>query len=103
MNVVLVGVGVAAAAFMGRVGLQALRKYKAIPGATSGFGKQFYKGGFDSRMNRREASLILSLRRIFISNLATRTAADTATFVVGKNSKHKELYTLNHTPLLDIF
>lgn len=27
-------------------------------------GKAFYKGGFEPRMNRREASLILSLRYV---------------------------------------
>ncbi|KAF3918782.1 hypothetical protein AA313_de0205119 [Arthrobotrys entomopaga] len=82
MNVVLVGVGVAAAAFVGRVGLQALRKYKAIPGS-AGFGKSFYKGGFDSRMNRREASLILSLSE------RNMTKAN-----VRKN--HRQLMLLNH-------
>ncbi|KAK6534232.1 mitochondrial import inner membrane translocase subunit TIM14 [Arthrobotrys megalospora] len=82
MNVVWVGVGVAAAAFMGRVGLQALRKYKAIPGG-AGFGKQFYKGGFDSRMNRREASLILSLSERNLTKANVR-----------KN--HRQLMLLNH-------
>ncbi|KAK6331087.1 mitochondrial import inner membrane translocase subunit TIM14 [Orbilia brochopaga] len=83
MNIVLVGVGVAAAAFMGRVGLQALRKYKAIPGAASGFGKQFHKGGFDTRMNRREASLILSLSERNLTKANVR-----------KN--HRQLMLLNH-------
>ncbi|KAK6516851.1 mitochondrial import inner membrane translocase subunit TIM14 [Arthrobotrys conoides] len=82
MNVVWVGVGVAAAAFMGRVGLQALRKYKAIPGG-AGFGKQFYKGGFDPRMSRREASLILSLSERNLTKANVR-----------KN--HRQLMLLNH-------
>ncbi|EPS44308.1 hypothetical protein H072_1700 [Dactylellina haptotyla CBS 200.50] len=82
MNVVLVGVGVAAAAFVGRVGLQALRKYKAIPGA-AGFGKQFHKGGFDPRMSRREASLILSLSERNLTKANVR-----------KN--HRQLMLLNH-------
>ncbi|KAK6356983.1 mitochondrial import inner membrane translocase subunit TIM14 [Orbilia javanica] len=82
MNVVWVGVGVAAAAFMGRVGLQAMRKYKAIPGG-AGFGKQFYKGGFDNRMNRREASLILSLSERNLTKANVR-----------KN--HRQLMLLNH-------
>ncbi|KAK6523301.1 mitochondrial import inner membrane translocase subunit TIM14 [Orbilia ellipsospora] len=82
MNVVLVGVGVAAAAFVGRVGLQALRKYKAIP-AGAGFGKSFYKGGFDPRMNRREASLILSLSERNLTKANVR-----------KN--HRQLMLLNH-------
>ncbi|KAF3085642.1 mitochondrial import inner membrane translocase subunit TIM14 [Orbilia oligospora] len=82
MNVVWVGVGVAAAAFMGRVGLQALRKYKAIPGG-AGFGKQFYKGGFDARMNRREASLILSLSERNLTKANVR-------------KHHRQLMLLNH-------
>jgi hypothetical protein len=46
-----------------RVGIQALKRYKALGGGgASPFGKQFYKGGFESRMNRREAALILQLR-----------------------------------------
>ncbi|KAK3726048.1 mitochondrial import inner membrane translocase subunit TIM14 [Vermiconidia calcicola] len=51
-----VGVGVAAAAFFGRAGLVALRRYR---GGTSAMGRAFYKGGFEQKMNRREAALIL--------------------------------------------
>jgi hypothetical protein len=48
-------------AIAGRVGLQAFKRYKA-GGAAGAIGKSFYKGGFESRMNRREAALILQLR-----------------------------------------
>lgn len=34
----------------------ALRRYR---GGTNALGKAFYKGGFESKMNRREAALIL--------------------------------------------
>ena len=79
-TVLAVGVGVAAAAFLvrcyklyaitaaeltrlqGRAGLVAMRKYRGgIAGATA-LGKAYYKGGFEPRMNRREAALILQLR-----------------------------------------
>jgi DnaJ family protein C protein 19 len=36
-----------------------MRRYRGTAGA---LGKAFYKGGFESRMNRREAALILQLR-----------------------------------------
>jgi DnaJ family protein C protein 19 len=45
----------------GRAGLVAFRRYK---GGTSALGKAFYKGGFESRMNRREAALILHLKYV---------------------------------------
>lgn len=46
----------------GRIGIQALKKYKALPGGGMAFRKQFYKGGFENRMTRQEAILILQLR-----------------------------------------
>ncbi|KAK3055567.1 mitochondrial import inner membrane translocase subunit TIM14 [Extremus antarcticus] len=53
---IALGVGVAAAAFFGRAGLVALRRYR---GGTNALGRAFYKGGFEQKMNRREAALIL--------------------------------------------
>jgi DnaJ homolog subfamily C member 19 len=40
----------------GRAGLVAWRRYR---GGTNALGKAFYKGGFDAKMTRREAALIL--------------------------------------------
>ncbi|KAI1939932.1 mitochondrial import inner membrane translocase subunit TIM14 [Ophidiomyces ophidiicola] len=57
-SIVAVGIGVAAAAFFGRAGLVAFRRYR---GGVNAMGKAFYKGGFEPRMNRREAALILQL------------------------------------------
>ncbi|OJD23842.1 mitochondrial import inner membrane translocase subunit tim14 [Blastomyces percursus] len=57
-SVLAVGVGVATAAFLGRAGLVAYRRSR---GTVNSMGKAFYKGGFEPRMNRREASLILEL------------------------------------------
>ncbi|KAH0498955.1 hypothetical protein TgHK011_006180 [Trichoderma gracile] len=52
------GAGVAVAAFLGRAGLVALRRSR---GGVGPMGKAFYKGGFEPRMTKKEASLILSL------------------------------------------
>lgn len=40
----------------------AMRRYKSGAGAVGALGKAFYKGGFEPRMNKREAALILQLR-----------------------------------------
>jgi DnaJ family protein C protein 19 len=45
--------------FQGRAGLVAFRRSRGGVGA---LGKAFYKGGFEPRMNKREAALILSLK-----------------------------------------
>ncbi|KAI4101163.1 MAG: hypothetical protein L6R37_005085 [Teloschistes peruensis] len=58
-SILAVGFGVAAAAFLGRAGLVALRKSRGQVGA---MGRAFYKGGFEPRMNRKEAALILQLK-----------------------------------------
>ena len=82
--VIAVGVGVAAAAFFvssaasvllfsstlvdilsqGRAGLVALRKYRGGVTQAGALGKSFFKGGFEQRMNRREAALILQLKYV---------------------------------------
>ncbi|TID02246.1 Mitochondrial import inner membrane translocase subunit tim14 [Colletotrichum higginsianum] len=59
-SVLAVGAGAAVAAFLGRAGLVAWRRSRGGVGA---MGKAFYKGGFEPKMNKREACLILSLHR----------------------------------------
>ena len=39
-----------------------MRKYRSGVSGVAVLGKAFYKGGFEPRMNRREAALILQLR-----------------------------------------
>ena len=39
-----------------------MRRYKGGVTAAGALGKSYYKGGFEPRMNRREAALILQLR-----------------------------------------
>ncbi|KAF2767086.1 hypothetical protein EJ03DRAFT_162065 [Teratosphaeria nubilosa] len=75
-----VGVGVAAAAFFGRAGLVALRRYR---GGTNALGKAFYKGGFEPKMNRREAALILETPERGITKDMIR-------------KKHRQMMLLNH-------
>lgn len=77
---VAIGFGVAAAAFFGRAGLVAFRKYR---GGTGAFGRAFYKGGFEPRINRREAALILELPERGLSKDLIR-------------KKHRQLMLLNH-------
>lgn len=80
MSVLAIGAGAAVAAFLvcpcailrppsrimsanlllqGRAGLVAWRRSRGGVGA---MGKAFYKGGFEPKMTKREASLILSLK-----------------------------------------
>ncbi|KAL2014621.1 hypothetical protein VTN00DRAFT_2146 [Thermoascus crustaceus] len=75
-----IGVGVATAAFLGRAGLVAFRRYK---GGVDSMGKAFYKGGFEPRMTRREAALILQLSERTLTKEKVR-----------KN--HRQLMLLNH-------
>ncbi|MCJ1284129.1 mitochondrial import inner membrane translocase subunit TIM14 [Xylographa opegraphella] len=82
-TVLAVGVGVAAAAFLGRAGLVAMRKYRAGASGVAALGKAFYKGGFEPRMNRREAALILQLSERTLTKEKIR-----------KN--HRQLMLLNH-------
>ncbi|MCJ1474911.1 mitochondrial import inner membrane translocase subunit TIM14 [Lambiella insularis] len=83
-SVLAVGVGVAAAAFLqGRAGLVAMRKYRMGAAGVAALGKGFYKGGFEPRMNRREAALILQLSERTLTKDKIR-----------KN--HRQLMLLNH-------
>ncbi|KAJ5130394.1 uncharacterized protein N7515_006433 [Penicillium bovifimosum] len=76
----VIGLGIATTAFLGRAGLVAYRRSK---GGLSAAGKAFYKGGFEPRMNRREASLILQLSERTLTKDKIR-----------KN--HRQLMLLNH-------
>ncbi|CAF9909239.1 MAG: mitochondrial import inner membrane translocase subunit TIM14 [Heterodermia speciosa] len=82
-TVLAVGVGVAAAAFFGRAGLVALRKYRGGVAGAAALGRTFYKGGFEPKMNRREATLILQLNERTLTKDKIR-----------KN--HRQLMLLNH-------
>ncbi|KAL5366403.1 hypothetical protein BJX96DRAFT_169896 [Aspergillus floccosus] len=75
-----IGLGIATTAFLGRAGLVAFRRYR---GGVNSMGKAFYKGGFEPRMNRREAALILELPERTLNKEKVR-------------KKHRQLMLLNH-------
>ncbi|CAB57336.1 Mitochondrial import inner membrane translocase subunit tim14 [Schizosaccharomyces pombe] len=56
-SAILLGVGIAATAAAGKIGVDAFRKYRNLNGGV----KAFLKGGFESKMSRAEAIQILSL------------------------------------------
>ncbi|TGJ87721.1 hypothetical protein E0Z10_g1037 [Xylaria hypoxylon] len=80
VSLLAIGGGAAVAAFLGRAGLVAWRRSRGGVGA---MGKAFYKGGFESRMTKKEASLILSLNESAITKDKIRKA-------------HRNLMLLNH-------
>ncbi|KAJ2897373.1 hypothetical protein MKZ38_004711 [Zalerion maritima] len=80
MSWVAIGAGAAVAAFLGRAGMVAWRRSRGGVGA---LGKAFYKGGFETRMTKREASLILSLNERAVTKDKVRKA-------------HRTLMLLNH-------
>ncbi|PHH72532.1 hypothetical protein CDD80_4470 [Ophiocordyceps camponoti-rufipedis] len=75
-----IGASAAVAAFLGRAGLVAWRRSRGGVGA---LGKAFYKGGFETKMNKKEAALILSLNERTITKEKVRKA-------------HRTLMLLNH-------
>ncbi|KAL6560814.1 hypothetical protein OROGR_004373 [Orobanche gracilis] len=56
----IAGLAVAAAALAGRYSIQAWQAIKARP--QTAFRRKFYEGGFQPKMTRREAALILGVR-----------------------------------------
>lgn len=77
-----IGVGIAGAAFLGRAGLVAFRRWKT-PGSFNSLGRPFYKGGFEQKMTKREASLVLEINERTLSKEKLR-------------KRHRELMLLNH-------
>ncbi|KAI1126673.1 hypothetical protein F5Y10DRAFT_266876 [Nemania abortiva] len=80
VSLLAIGGGAAVAAFLGRAGLVAWRRSRGGVGA---MGKAFYKGGFEQRMTKKEASLILALNERAITKDKIRKA-------------HRTLMLLNH-------
>ncbi|GAB7346424.1 hypothetical protein MBLNU457_5121t1 [Dothideomycetes sp. NU457] len=80
VGVLLAGFGIAAAAFFGRAGLVAFRRYRQ---GTNALGKAFYKGGFEPKMTRREAALILETSERGLTKELIR-------------KRHRALMLLNH-------
>ncbi|KAJ8031215.1 Mitochondrial import inner membrane translocase subunit TIM14 [Holothuria leucospilota] len=82
-TVIVAGLGIAAAAYLGRVALQAGRIVEQnahkIPKPSF---SSYYKGGFEPKMTKREASLILG-----VSPAASRSKVRDA---------HRRIMILNH-------
>ncbi|RIA85713.1 hypothetical protein C1645_797608 [Glomus cerebriforme] len=78
----LIGIGIAATATVGSLAIKAAKKYKpsGIIGSKSG---KYYKGGFDIKMNKREAALILGLKETGINKAKIKEA-------------HRRIVLLNH-------
>ncbi|KAF2824603.1 hypothetical protein CC86DRAFT_295912, partial [Ophiobolus disseminans] len=72
--------GIGATAFFGRAALVALRRSGGGAGA---LGRGFYKGGFEPKMTRREAALILEMPERGITKELLR-------------KKHRSLMLMNH-------
>ncbi|KAJ3017803.1 mitochondrial import inner membrane translocase subunit TIM14 [Thoreauomyces humboldtii] len=60
-SVLLIGAGIAAAAIVGRAALKASSRVGGSSSSLMG-GKAFMRGGFESKMTRREAALVLGIR-----------------------------------------
>lgn len=86
-TILLTGVGIATAAFFGRAGIVALRRYRN-PNNISSLGRAFYKGGFEDKMTKKEASLILELNE--------RTIGRDASAKEKIRKAHRKLMLLNH-------
>ncbi|XP_062411626.1 mitochondrial import inner membrane translocase subunit TIM14 [Sardina pilchardus] len=85
-SMVAVGLTLAAAGFAGRYAIQAMKhmepQVKQAMKSFPSFGSGYYKGGFDPKMNKREATLVLG-----VSPTANKTKIREA---------HRKLMVLNH-------
>ncbi|KAF4983220.1 hypothetical protein FZEAL_1323 [Fusarium zealandicum] len=98
-SVMALGAGAAVAAFLGRAGLVAWRRSR---GGVGSMGKAFYKGGFEPKMNKKEASLILSLKLVLLESPISATQC--ANILGSERSitkdkvrkAHRKLMLLNH-------
>ncbi|KAI9310595.1 hypothetical protein BX666DRAFT_2005179 [Dichotomocladium elegans] len=81
---IIVGFAVAGAATAARLGIRAFQEYQKLPKAAKAPRlTKFYKGGFEAKMNKREAALILGLRE----SQATKQKVKEA---------HRKIMLLNH-------
>ncbi|XP_063057945.1 mitochondrial import inner membrane translocase subunit TIM14 isoform X1 [Engraulis encrasicolus] len=86
-SMVAVGLTLAAAGFAGRYAMQAMKHMEpqvkqAMKSFPQAFGSGFYKGGFEPKMTKREATLVLG-----VSPTANKTKIREA---------HRKLMILNH-------
>ena len=73
-----------------------MRRYRG--GAAGALGKAYYKGGFEPKMNRREAALILQLKSVCLrSDVAW---IKELTFLTSERNLTKEKIRKNHRTLM---
>ncbi|KAI8339753.1 nucleophile aminohydrolase [Chlamydoabsidia padenii] len=78
---IIIGFALAGAATAGRLAMKAFQEYQKLP-KTPRMSK-YYKGGFDDKMNKREATLILGLRESQANKVKIKEA-------------HRKIMLLNH-------
>ncbi|KAI8885242.1 hypothetical protein K501DRAFT_246384 [Backusella circina FSU 941] len=78
---IVIGFAVAGAATAGRLGLRAFQEWQKLPKKPTLM--KYYKGGFDVKMNKREAALILGVREAQLSKQKIKDA-------------HRKIMLLNH-------
>ncbi|KAK7203282.1 hypothetical protein BZA70DRAFT_260147 [Myxozyma melibiosi] len=79
---IIIGAGIAALAFGARVGIRAMQRYRNMP-AGAGAARKFLKGGFDPKMNSKEALQILGLTESTLTKSKLKEA-------------HRRIMLLNH-------
>ncbi|KAK9475919.1 hypothetical protein V1514DRAFT_299623 [Lipomyces japonicus] len=80
---IIIGAGIAALALATRVGIRAVQRYRNLPASASSASNKFYKGGFDNKMNSKEALLILGLNESSLSKAKLKES-------------HRKIMLLNH-------
>ncbi|KAF2728007.1 mitochondrial import inner membrane translocase subunit tim14 [Polyplosphaeria fusca] len=76
----VIALGLGATAFFGRAAFVAVQRSR---GGVNALGRSFYKGGFEPKMTRREAALILEMPERGVTKELLR-------------KKHRQLMLLNH-------
>ncbi|KAG9284635.1 hypothetical protein G9A89_004677 [Geosiphon pyriformis] len=87
----LIGIGIAVVATAGRFAVKGFQKYHPalkhaatrFSGSSMGSSKTQYRGGFDPKINRREATLILGLRESGVNKAKIKEA-------------HRRIMLINH-------
>ncbi|OIT01311.1 mitochondrial import inner membrane translocase subunit tim14-1 [Nicotiana attenuata] len=84
------GLAIAAAAYAGRYGIQAWKAFKARPPTARM--RKFYEGGFQPKMNRREAALILGVRYVILTSTFNRESVQADKV----REAHRKVMVANH-------
>nr|XP_020472715.1 mitochondrial import inner membrane translocase subunit TIM14 [Monopterus albus] len=91
-SIVAVGLAIAAAGFAGRYAMQAMKQMEpqvkqalqCFP--KTAFGGGYYRGGFEPKMTKREAALVLGVRYVLLLTSS----------LTHPSTTHRKLMILNH-------